>query len=96
MRTLRQDIDRRFRGQWLAIAVVALFPRIARRKPGYDSPMRVLRRVALGTLLQFALRHWVRPRLREATELHRRGTAELTERLGREPTAEELREHLLG
>jgi len=96
MRTLRQDIDRRLRGQWFVIALVALFPRVARRKPGYDSPRRVLRRVAVGTLLQFALRHWVMPQLREAGELHRRGTAELTERLGREPTAEELREYVLG
>ena len=95
MRTLRQDIDLRFRDQWIGIVLVALFPRIATRKPGHDSLKRVLRRIAIGTAVQFTLRHWVQPRVKALAEDRKRAQEDLTRQLGREPTDDELMEHIL-
>jgi hypothetical protein len=95
MRTVREEFDRRLRNAWISVVVVALFPRIAKRKPGYDSPKRVLRRVAISTAMQFVLRQWVAPRMRELGEEREREQQALTHQLGRAPTEEELIEHLM-
>ncbi len=73
MRTLRQDIDVRIRNAWIGIVLLACSPRLARRKPGYDSPMRVLRRIAVATAIQFTIRHWLVPWGRAAGERYAGG-----------------------
>ena len=74
----------------------AAFPRIAYwlRWPTRLGPRGLVAYVALNTAVLFALRIWVLPRLRRRAEEVDRARTELAERLGREPTDDELVEHL--
>jgi hypothetical protein len=74
----------------------AAFPRLAYwlRWPTRLGRRGLVAYIAFNTAALFALRIWVLPRLRRQAEAVERARTELTERLGREPTNDEIVEHL--
>jgi hypothetical protein len=84
--------DRRQQAGWFVLAVImgAIWPRTWHREhPSRLTPGLVLRRFAAAALVQL-----LRPALARHLERRERVRADLTKRLGREPTDEELYEAL--
>jgi hypothetical protein len=75
----------------------AAFPRLAYwlRWPTRLGPRGLVAYIAFNTAFLFALRTWVLPGLRRRVEAYERARAELTERLGRQPTDDEVIEHVV-
>ena len=71
------------------------FPRLAywARWPTRVGPRGLAAYIAWNTAFQFAMRQWFLPGVRREVEAHERAAAELRERLGREPTYEEIAAH---
>ena len=88
------------REELLVSAVVfagnAAFPGLGRTLlwPTRLGPRGFAAYVVASTLLRFALLTWTLPHLRRMAEERERATRELRERLGREPTEDEVLAHL--
>ncbi len=80
----------------LAFVVGAAFPRLAYRLrwPTRLGPRGLGAYIAFNTAVGFALRTWAAPYLRRMAAERERATAELRQALGREPTADEVMDHL--
>jgi hypothetical protein len=89
--TLRGKIDRAS-DQSLLVVAIAIKPRLARLvyASGYASPRRVARQIVIRFLIIEATRQWVMPRAASHTKRWNANVADLTERLGRQPTPEEI------
>lgn len=77
------------------IVAAALFPRLAywARWPTRLGVRGLVAYAALNALVLFAIRQFVAPYLERTLEQHELASAELRQRLGREPTEKELFEH---
>jgi len=75
---------------------VAAYPRLAYRLrwPTRLGPRGLIGYIAFNTLLHFALHQSLFPRLRRMAEERERSIDQLRRRLGREPSRDELHEHL--
>jgi len=75
---------------------VAAFPRLAYRLrwPTRLGPRGLIGYIAFNTLLHFAIRQWLLPRLRRMAQERERSMDQLRRRLGCEPSRVELHEHL--
>jgi hypothetical protein len=84
--------------QQSAIAFIgtAAFPRLAYwlRWPTRLGPRGFIAYVAFNTLLLFAVRTWVIPFFKRMAEERERAERELRDRLGRDPTEDEVLAHL--
>lgn len=80
----------------LIFAARAVFPKLAHRLSWSTrlGPRGLVAYIAFNTLFQFCVRQFLMPRFRHMAEKHERARGELRQRLGREPTEQELLEHL--
>jgi hypothetical protein len=80
----------------LAFVARAAFPKLAYRLswPTRLGPRGLVVYITFNTLFLFFLRQFVLPKLKQMAEKTERAREELRQRLGREPTEQELLEHL--
>ncbi len=80
----------------IAFVLIAAFPKLAYRLrwPTRLGPRVLGAYIAFNTAVGFALRTWAAPYLRRMAAERERATAELRQALGREPTADEVMDHL--
>jgi hypothetical protein len=80
------------------IVAAALFPRLAywARWPTRLGVRGLVAYAAFNALVLFAIREFVAPHIKRTLEQQEQASAELRQRLGREPTEVELFEHLSG
>lgn len=80
----------------IAFGVFVAFPRLAycARWPTRLGPRGVVAYIAFNTVVGFALRAWTLPFLKRMAHERKQAENELRRRLGRDPTEDELLEHL--
>jgi hypothetical protein len=80
----------------LSFAARAVFPKLAHRLawPTRLGPRGLVVYIAFNTLFVFSLHQFLLPKLKQMAEKHARASEELRQRLGREPTQQEVLEHL--
>jgi hypothetical protein len=84
-------------GYWMiSVVAQAAFPRLAHwsRWATRLGPRGLAAYVAANTALLFALRTWAIPHLKRQAAARERARTELAQTLGREPTIEEVLDHL--
>lgn len=81
----------------ITTVVGALFPRLLYRANWVARlrPRGLMIYIALTTAFGFSMRQWVRPFFTEWAEETTKQRAELAQKLGREPTDEELQQHMM-